>query len=715
MSESVLPEAVPVAVPADTAPVNDPAFEQARIRVAQLAEEIDEHQRRYYELDAPTVSDAEYDALLRELAAIEEKFPELRSNDSPTQRVGGTASTLFAPVQHEVRMLSLDNAFSEEELVAWAERAERDAGGGPLSYLCELKIDGLAINLTYRNGRLVRAATRGDGRTGEDVTPNVLTMAGVPKQLTGEDLPALVEVRGEIFFPTEGFADLNAQLVAAGERPFANPRNAASGSLRQKDPGVTGSRPLRLIVHGIGARDGFAPVRQSEAYELLHAWGLPTSDRWKVVDSLDGVREFIAYYAEHRHDVEHDIDGVVIKVDDVSIQGRLGSTSRAPRWAIAYKYPPEEANTKLLDVLVNVGRTGRVTPYAVLAPVQVAGVTITSATLHNQEEVKRKGVRIGDTVTIRRAGDVIPEVLGPVVDLRDGTERDFVMPVSCPECGAPLHAAKEGDVDLRCPNSRSCPAQLRERIFHLAGRGAFDIEVLGYKAGAALLADKIIVDEGDIFALTADDLARSPFFLKKDGTLSTNAGKLLLNLEEAKQRPLWRVLVALSIRYVGPTAAQALAAHFGSVERIGTASVEQMSSVEDVGGIIAESVRDWFTVDWHREVVEKWTAAGVRMAEEIAPDTGPKPLDGLTVVVTGTLTDFTRDEVGERLAEQGAKVTGSVSKKTSFVVVGAEPGSKADKALTLGVPTLDDAGLAILLTEGPDAARAYAASTAEAP
>ncbi|NUR30403.1 MAG: NAD-dependent DNA ligase LigA, partial [Catenulispora sp.] len=628
---------------------------------------------------------------------------------------GGTAATLFAPVQHEVRMLSLDNAFSEEELLAWAERAERDAGGGPLSYLCELKIDGLAINLTYRNGRLVRAATRGDGRTGEDVTPNVLTMAGVPKQLTGENLPALVEVRGEIFFPTEGFADLNAQLVAAGERPFANPRNAASGSLRQKDPSVTGSRPLRLIVHGIGARDGFAPERQSQAYELLHAWGLPTSDRWKVVDSLDGVREFIAYYAEHRHDVEHDIDGVVIKVDDVAIQGRLGSTSRAPRWAIAYKYPPEEANTKLLDVLVNVGRTGRVTPYAVLAPVQVAGVTITSATLHNQEEVKRKGVKIGDTVTIRRAGDVIPEVLGPVVDLRDGTERDFVMPANCPECGAPLHARKEGDVDLRCPNSRSCPAQLRERIFHLAGRGAFDIEVLGYKAGTALLADKIIVDEGDIFALTADDLARSQFFLKKDGTLSTNAGKLLANLEEAKERPLWRVLVALSIRYVGPTAAQALAAHFGSVERIGAASVEQMSSVEDVGEIIAESVREWFSVDWHREVVEKWAAAGVRMEEELPPDSGPKPLDGLTVVVTGTLTDFTRDEVGERLAALGAKVTGSVSKKTSFVVVGADPGSKAEKALTLGVPTLDDAGLAILLTEGADAARAYAASTAETP
>jgi DNA ligase (NAD+) len=683
-------------------------FEKARRRVAKLIEEIDEHQRRYYELEAPTVSDAEYDALMRELMGLEHQFPELRSLDSPTQRVGGAASTLFAPVQHEVRMLSLDNAFSEEELTGWAERVGRDAGG-LVSYLCELKIDGLAINLTYRNGRLVRAATRGDGRTGEDVTPNVRTIQDVPQELHGDNLPAMVEVRGEIYFPTEAFADLNASLVEAGGRPFANPRNAASGSLRQKDPAITASRPLRLIVHGIGARAGFAPVKQSDAYRLLRQWGLPTSERWKVVDSLDGVREFIAYYADHRHDLEHDIDGVVVKVDDVAIQGRLGSTSRAPRWAIAYKYPPEEANTRLVDILVNVGRTGRVTPYAVLEPVKVAGVTIVSATLHNQEEVKRKGVLIGDTVTIRRAGDVIPEVLGPVVDLRKGSELPFVMPANCPECGTALAPAKEGDVDLRCPNNRFCPAQLRERIFHLAGRGAFDIEVLGYKAATALLKDKIIADEGDLFALTADDLARSPFFLKKDGSLSTNAAKLLQNLEEAKRRPLWRVLVALSIRYCGPTASQALAAHFGSVDAIASASQEQMAAVEDVGPVIAESVREWFAVDWHREVVEKWRAAGVRLEEEAAAATGPRPLDGLTVVITGTLSDYTRDDAAAALGAQGAKVTGSVSKKTSFVVVGENPGSKFDKAQALGVPILDDAGLAILLSAGPDAAREHAA------
>jgi DNA ligase (NAD+) len=684
-------------------------FENARARVAQLIEEIDEHQRRYYELDAPIVSDAEYDALMRELAGLETKFPELRSLDSPTQRVGGAASNLFPPATHGIPMLSLDNALSEEELTAWAQRVERDAGG-PVRYLCELKIDGLAINLTYRNGTLVRAATRGTGTTGEDVTPNVLMMPNVPKTLHGDDLPAMVEIRGEIFFPTEAFADLNAGLVEAGGRPFANPRNAASGSLRQKDPSVTGSRPLRLIVHGIGAREGFAPASQSDAYTLLKSWGLPTSDRWKVVDSLDGVREFIAYYAEHRHDVEHDIDGVVVKVDDVATQGRLGSTSRAPRWAIAYKYPPEEANTKLVDILVNVGRTGRVTPYAVLAPVKVAGVTIVSATLHNQSEVKRKGVLIGDTVTIRRAGDVIPEVLGPVVDVRTGAEREFVMPAHCPECGSALAPAKEGDVDLRCPNNRFCPAQLRERIFHLAGRSAFDIEVLGYKAGVALLNDKIIADEGDLFALTADDLARSPFFVKKDGTLSANAAKLLQNLAEAKERPLPNVLIALSIRYCGPTASAALAAHFHSVDAIAAASLEQMAVVEDVGPVIAASVREWFSVDWHREVVEKWRAAGVRLEQEPSDTAvGPRPLDGLTVVITGTLSDLTRDDAAAALTAQGAKVAGSVSKKTSFVVVGENPGSKFDKAQELGVPVLDDAGLAILLADGPDAAREHAA------
>jgi len=686
-------------------------FAVARSRIAQLTAEIEAHQQRYYEQDAPTVSDAEYDGLLRELEGLEQDFPELRSLDSPTQRVGGHAAAGFATVQHAARMLSLDNAFSDEELTGWADRVLRDAGG-PVQFLCELKIDGLAINLTYRNGRLVRAATRGDGRTGEDVTANVRTLKDVPKTLHGDDVPALVEVRGEIFFPTESFADLNATLVDAGQRPFANPRNAASGSLRQKDPSITASRPLRLIVHGIGAHEGFEPQRQSEAYTLLHSWGLPTSLRWKVVDSLDGVREFIAYYAEHRHDVEHDIDGVVIKVDEVAIQGRLGTTSRAPRWAIAYKYPPEEANTKLVDILVNVGRTGRVTPYAVLEAVHVAGVTVTSATLHNQEEVKRKGVLIGDTVTIRRAGDVIPEVLGPVVDLRDGTEREFVMPTHCPECGAALAPAKESDVDVRCPNSRYCVAQLRERMFYLGGRDGFDIEGLGYKAGVALINDKVIADEGDLFGLTAEDLARSPFFTKKDGTLSANAGKLLENLEKAKTVALSRVLVSFSIRHCGPTAAEALANAFGSVDAIAAASVEQMSSVEEVGGIIAEAVREWFTVDWHREIVEKWRAAGVVMEQEIGVDTGPKPLDGLTVVVTGTLTDYTRDDATDALAAQGAKVTGSVSKKTSFVVVGENPGSKFDKAQSLGVPVLDDAGLAVLLAEGPDAARAHAAANA---
>lgn len=686
-------------------------FDAARARVAQLTTEIEEHQRRYYELDAPTVSDAEYDASMRELEALEQDFPELRSLDSPTQRVGGQASALFAPVEHAARMMSLDNAFSDEELTAWADRVARDAGGA-VKFLCELKIDGLAVNLTYRNGRLVKAATRGDGRVGEDVTANVRTLADVPKTLKGDDLPALVEIRGEIFFPADGFADLNASLVEAGGRPFANPRNAASGSLRQKDPSITAARPLRLIVHGVGAHEGFSPRRQSEAYKLMKAWGLPTSPRWKVVDSLDGVRDYIAHYAEHRHDLEHDIDGVVVKVDEVAIQGRLGSTSRAPRWAIAYKYPPEEANTKLLDILVNVGRTGRVTPYAVLEAVHIAGVTVTSATLHNQQEVKRKGVLIGDTVSIRRAGDVIPEVLGPVVDLRDGSEREFVMPTHCPECGSPLAPAKEGDVDIRCPNSRFCVAQLRERLFYLGGREGFDIEGLGYKAGVALVVDKVIADEGEVFGLTADDLLGSSFFTKKDGTLSANAGKLLENLEKAKSSPLWRVLTSLSIRHVGPTAAQALARHFGSVDRIAEASVEQMSHVEDVGGIIAESVREWFTVDWHREVVEKWRAAGVALEEEVAADAGPRPLDGLTVVVTGTLTDYTRDEATEELTRQGAKVTGSVSKKTSFVVVGENPGSKFDKAQALGVPVLDDAGLAVLLADGPEEARKHAVAAA---
>jgi DNA ligase (NAD+) len=677
----------------------------ARERAAALAQEIDEHQYRYHVLDAPVISDGEYDALMRELQQLEEQYPALRTPNSPTQRVGYTFATQFTPVTHAERMLSLDNAFDDEQLAAWAERVERDAGG-PVTYLCELKIDGLAVNLTYEKGRLVRAATRGDGRTGEDVTPNVRTISDVPERLAGDEVPDLLEVRGEVYFPVADFAQLNASLVEQGKAPFANPRNAAAGSLRQKDPRVSASRPLRMLVHGIGARRGFEPVRQSAAYEALAAWGLPVSSRWKVVDDLDAVREYIAAFAARRHSIEHEIDGVVIKIDDVAIQRRLGSTSRAPRWAIAFKYPPEEVTTKLVDIKVNVGRTGRVTPYAVLEPVRVAGSTVTFATLHNAQEVARKGVLIGDTVVLRKAGDVIPEVVSPVVDKRDGTETAFVMPTVCPECGSALAPSKDTDVDIRCPNHRFCPAQLRERVFHLAGRGAFDIEVLGYKAGMALL-DGVIADEGDLFNIDAEALARAPFFVNKDGSLGSNATKLLANLAEVKERPLWRVLVALSIRHVGPTAAQALANEFGSVDAIDAASEEALADAEGVGPTIAASLKEWFAVDWHREIVEKWRAAGVRMAEERAA-AGPRPLEGITVVVTGSLPTYSRDQATEEITAQGGKVTGSVSKKTGFVVVGESPGSKYDKAVQLKVPILDEPGLITLLTEGPEAARAVA-------
>jgi DNA ligase (NAD+) len=680
------------------------SIEKVSKRYSELMAQIDEAQQRYYIDDAPTLSDAEYDKLMHELQKIEADHPEITSADSPTQRVGAGTGSTFAAVQHAEPMMSLDNVFNEEELLAWAKRVERDAGGS-VRYLCELKIDGLAINLTYEKGRLTRAATRGDGVTGEDVTRNVKGIKHIPHRLQGKPTPDLVEVRGEIFFDIAGFADVNAGLVAAGLKPFANPRNSASGSLRQKDPAITASRPLRLIVHGLGARTGFEPDSQSAAYEQLKEWGLPTSERWKIFDSLDGVREYIGYYQEHRHDIEHEIDGVVIKVDQVPLQQKLGFTSRAPRWAMAYKYPPEEANTKLIDILVNVGRTGRVTPYAQLEPVQVSGVTVTSATLHNQSEVLRKGVLIGDTVVIRRAGDVIPEVLGPVAALRDGSERPFVMPTECPSCGTKLAPAKEGDVDIRCPNSRSCPAQLVERIFHLAGRGAFDIEVLGYKAAHALIESGVIRDEGDVFALDEEKISTCAFFINKNGSLSSNGRKLLDNLGEAKQRPLWKAIVALSIRHVGPTAARALADHFGSVEAIRKANVGEIAGVEGVGGIIAESLKEWFTVDWHREVVEKWAAAGVTLEQEKSTraDTGPKPLAGMTAVVTGTLAGATREEVSARLESMGAKVSGSVSKKTAFVVVGENAGSKLDKAVSLGVRTLDEDELNKLFEEGPEA------------
>jgi DNA ligase (NAD+) len=603
-------------------------------------------------------------------------------------------------------MQSLDNAFSSDELSAWAARVEREGAAGG-SYLCELKVDGVAVDLVYEQGRLVRAATRGDGTTGEDVTANVRTMDDVPQQLTGEDIPELLEVRGEIYFPVAAFADVNAGMVEQGKPPFANPRNAAAGSLRQKDPKVTASRPLRLVVHGLGARKGFEPERQSEAYEKLRGLGLPVSDRFQVVDDLTGVWAYIERYREQRHSVEHEIDGVVVKVDQVGLQRRLGSTSRAPRWAIAFKYPPEEATTKLLDIRVNVGRTGRVTPFAFMEPVKVAGSTVQLATLHNASEVRRKGVLIGDTVVIRKAGDVIPEVLGPVVAARDGSEREFVMPTHCPECGTELRPEKEGDADIRCPNARSCPAQLRERVFHVAGRGAFDIENLGYEAAIALLQSSLLQDEGDIFFLDEEKLQRTSFFTRKDGALSANGAKLLANLQSRKDVPLWRVLVALSIRHVGPTAAQALARDFRSMDRIMAATEEELAAADGVGPTIAKSVRDWFAVDWHLEVVEKWRRAGVRMADA-GEDVPPGPLTGVTVVVTGSLRDHSRDQAIAAIQERGGKVTGSVSKKTGFVVVGAEPGSKYDKAVQVKAPILDDDGFRVLLEDGPEAAREVA-------
>jgi DNA ligase (NAD+) len=687
---------------------------------------------------------------MRELQAIEEEHPDLRTPDSPTQRVGGAFSTEFASVDHLERMLSLDNAFSHEDLRAWAERVRRDVGdAGTIGYLCELKIDGLAIALVYDHGRLVRAATRGDGRTGEDVTLNVRTISSVPQVLSGDPTthPDLLEVRGEVFLPVAAFEDLNAAQVEAGKAPFANPRNAAAGSLRQKDPRVTAQRALAMYAHGIGAvtwgggRDTSGAVtRQSGFYDLLASWGVPVSPHSRVVGTMDEVEAMIARYADRRHDVEHQIDGIVVKVDEISVQRRLGATSRAPRWAIAFKYPPEEVNTKLLDIRVNVGRTGRVTPYGVMVPVHVAGSTVEMATLHNAKEVARKGVLIGDTVVLRKAGDVIPEIVGPVVDLRDGTERAFVMPTHCPSCGSLLAPEREGDVDIRCPNPRSCPSQLRERVFALASRGALDIEALGWEAAIALvdpelgrprdatqpLQAPVLDGEAGLFELRPADLADvrvwrqvklrgeptgqwEPvlFFFtrptpRKPSVPTATTLKLFEQLELAKGRPLWRVLVALSIRHVGPTAARALAQEFGTLEAIRTADLDQLAAVDGVGPVIARAVLDWFEEDWHREIVERWSAAGVRMVDE--PDVSvPRTLEGLTVVVTGSLEGFSRDGAKEAILARGGKAAGSVSKNTDFVVVGENAGSKEAKARELGRPILDEAAFVRLLDGGPAA------------
>ncbi|WP_344772526.1 NAD-dependent DNA ligase LigA [Nocardioides panacisoli] len=682
---------------------------EAREEHRTLVEAVEDARWRYYVLDDPTLSDADFDTRMRRLEELEERYPELRTPDSPTQKVGGAVSTDFRAVDHLRRMESLDNAFSFEELESWYARLGRDGIEAP-ELLCELKVDGLAINLLYEKGRLVRALTRGDGRTGEDVTPNVRTIADVPHRLTPTEefpVPDLIEVRGEVFLPPAAFERLNASLVEAGKPMFANPRNSAAGSLRQKDPKVTATRELGMVCHGIGAREGFEPTAQSKAYDALRAWGLPTSERVRVLPTLAEVEKFIAYYGEHRHDVtEHEIDGVVIKVDDVALQRRLGSTSRAPRWAIAYKYPPEEVNTKLLEIRVNVGRTGRVTPFGVMEPTKVAGSTVERATLHNAYEVKRKDVRPGDTVILRKAGDVIPEILGPVLALRPEGLPAWVMPTECPSCGTTLAEQKEGDKDLRCPNTRSCRAQVLERVYHVASRGAFDIEGLGSEAAYALVEAGVVENEGDVFSLTAEKLLKAPLFTRapkkgEDGPqLTANAVGLLANLGERKQVPLWRVLVALSIRHVGPTAARALATEFGSMEAIRAATEGQLADAEGVGPTIAEAVIEWFAVDWHRAIVDKWQAAGVAMEDERDASVA-RTLEGLTVVVTGSLEGFSRDEAKEAILARGGKAAGSVSKKTDYVVVGENAGSKAAKAEELGLTILDEAGFVTLIEAGP--------------
>ncbi|TYB63270.1 NAD-dependent DNA ligase LigA [Nonomuraea sp. PA05] len=707
-------------------------------RHAELSELVEDARWRYYVLDQPTVSDAQFDGWFKELLALEEAHPTLQTPDSPTQKVGAPVSGDFAKVQHLNRMESLDNAFNAEDIAAWQARAERLAEGDPGPYLCELKIDGLAVALVYRDGKLERGATRGDGRTGDDVTANVRTIKGVPHRLTGDDIPSLVEVRGEVYIPVEDFKQLNEQLVEQGKPPFANPRNSAAGTLRQKDPRITAQRPLRMLVHGIGVWEGTEePRAQSHCYDRLREFGLPVSDLVKVVPGLDEINEFIEHYHAHRHDPAYEIDGVVVKVDDFRTQRELGSTSRAPRWAIAFKYPPEEVNTKLLDIQVGVGRTGRVTPFGDMEPVVVSGSTVQRATLHNAAIVVKKGVLIGDTVVLRKAGDVIPEIVGPVTALRDGSEREFVMPTHCPECGTELAYEKEGDADLRCPNARGCPAQIRERIFFAAGRRALDIDGLGYVAATALTQplppqQPVVRTEADLFDLTLEQLIPIKsvvrdqdtglpkvdpktgeekvvtFFSNLSGEPSQNALRLMEELERAKECSLAQVLVALSIRHIGPPTARALADAMRSIDAVMNASEEELAAVEGIGPRVAATIKEWFEVDWHREIIERWRAAGVRMEDEPAPEKGPQTLEGLTFVVTGTLEGYTRDTAAEALTSRGGKVSGSVSKKTSFLVAGENAGSKYDKAVTLGVPILDGAGFEVLLEEGPEAAAGVA-------
>ena len=685
---------------------------QEQARANELVDLINKHRSAYYQSNTSLISDAEYDSLMRELEKLEAKYPQLITGDSPTQSVGGEASQTFQPSVHLEKMMSLDNVFSMEDLDSWLDKA----GGGP--FLCELKIDGLAINLRYEKGKLVSAATRGDGTVGEDVTRNVMTVKGIPHQLSGKAIPEVVEIRGEVFYALEDFAKLNKSLIDQGKAPFANPRNSASGSLRQKDSSVTASRPLQMIVHGVGALQEDSVKAQSDLYHQLKSWGLPTSSRYKVYKTAKEVKQYIQDFEAKRHTLEHEIDGVVIKVDEFSKQQSLGFTSRAPRWAIAYKYPPEQVNTKLLDIKVSIGRTGRATPYAVLEPIRVAGSEVEFATLHNQEVVAAKGILIGDTVVLRKAGDVIPEILGPVVALRDGSEKKFAMPKKCPECQSLLAPAQDGDVDLRCPNAKSCPAQLRERIAYIGSRSALDIEALGFVTAVALTQpvepkEPPVKSEADLFTLTLEKLlpiksrvvdadtgaakldAKGKekvveYFRKADGSAAAVATKLLEELEKAKSQPAWRVLVSLSIRHVGPVAARSLMNTFGSIEKIFDASEEQLAGVDGVGQVVANTIKEWIAVDWHKEIVAAWKKAGVNFTQEISLG-GSGVFSGMSIVVTGTLESLTRDQAEEAIISAGGKAASSVSKNTAFVLAGASAGSKLAKAEALGVEVISEA------------------------
>ena len=660
----------------------------------QLAGEVRHHTDLYYN-GQPVISDGEFDELFRRLQALEEEHPELAVPDSPTKEVGAPVNDgAFTDVTHPERMMSLDNVFSEAEMREWLAKT-------PGPYLTELKIDGLSIDLVYENGELTRAATRGDGVTGEDITANARVIEDIPHTLKG-DAPAFLEVRGEVFIRPEDFPELNELRQKEGGKPFANPRNTAAGGLRQKNPEDVKKRKLRMICHGIGAREGFNPQTQHEAYLKLAEWGLPVSEYTRQAETAEDVIKAVKYWGEHRNDAIHEMDGLVVKVDSVAEQRALGATSRAPRWAIAYKYPPQEVTTKLLDIEVSVGRTGRATPFAVLEPVFVSGSTVSMATLHNQHEVKRKGVLIGDTVVVRKAGEIIPEVLGPVADLRDGTEREFVYPENCPSCGTTLAPAKEGDADWRCPNTRSCPAQLATRLEYIASRGVFDIEALGEKGAQDLIASGVLEDEAKLFDLTEEDLKKSSAYTRKDGAVNAAGKKLLANLETARHADLWRVITALSIRHVGPTAARALATRYHSLQALMDAPVEDLAETDGVGEVIAASFKEWFTVDWHQAIVDAWAAAGVTM-ESDEEERAPQTLEGLTIVATGTLEGFTRDEIKEAILSRGGKAAGSVSKKTDYVVVGENAGSKAAKAEELGRPILTEAQFVQLLEGGPDA------------